>query len=75
MDKCIYCQGSNLDKGILIRGSKDIGHIHFECTESTGGLAMFAKPEHILADLCKDCGSITRFYVKNANHTFLKEKS
>lgn len=45
MDKCIYCGSENLDKGILIRGSKDIGHIHLECTEITGGLAMFAKPE------------------------------
>jgi hypothetical protein len=74
MDKCIYCQSSNLDRGIKMRGSKDIGHLHFECTESTGGLAMFAKPEEILADLCKDCGSISRLYVKNANHMFLKEK-
>jgi hypothetical protein len=74
MDNCIYCKSENLDKGILIKGSKDTGHIHFECTEITGGLAVFAKPENILADLCKDCGSITRFYMKNTNHTFLKEK-
>jgi hypothetical protein len=74
MDKCIYCGSENLDKGLLIRGSKDIGHIHFECTESTGGFAMFAKPEVILADLCKACGSISRMYVKNAEHAFLKEK-
>jgi hypothetical protein len=74
MDKCIYCGSENLDKGLLIRGSKDIGHLHFECTEKTGGLAMFSQPEAVLADLCKDCGSISRFYVKNANHTFLKDK-
>jgi len=74
MDKCIYCGSSNLDKGLLMRGSKDIGHLHFECTESTGGLAIFTKPEQILADLCKDCGSISRMYVKNAEHMFLKEK-
>ena len=74
MDKCIYCQSENLDKGLVMRGSKYIGHLHFECTENTGGLAAFAKPEVILADLCKDCGSITRLYVNNANHTFLRNK-
>ena len=73
MDKCIYCQSSNLDKEIVIRGSKDIGHIHFECTENSGGFAAFSKPELIYADLCKDCGSIARFYVNNTEHTFSKK--
>ena len=72
MDKCIYCQSSNIDKGLKMRGSKDIGHLHFECTEKTGGLAMFSNPEEILAELCKDCGSITKFYVNNTKHRFYK---
>jgi len=73
MDKCIYCQSINLDKGLKIRGSKDIGHIHFEYTEDkTGFFSSRIKSEEIFADLCKDCGSITRFYVNDTKRNWYK---
>ena len=66
MDKCIYCGSENLEKEMKIRGSKDIGNIHFQYS------MMGMEKEDILVDLCKNCGTISRFYVKNANRDWFK---
>ena len=66
MDKCIYCGSENLEKELKIRGSKDIGNIHFQYS------MLGMENEDIFVDLCKDCGSITRFYVKNTNRDWYR---
>lgn len=66
MDKCIYCGSENLEKELKIKGSKSIGNIHFQYS------ILGNESEEIFADLCKNCGSITRFYVKETNHDWFK---
>jgi predicted nucleic-acid-binding Zn-ribbon protein len=66
MNKCIYCGSENLEKELKTKGSKSIGNIHFQYSP------MGMESEEILADLCKDCGSISRFYVKNTNRDWFK---
>ena len=66
MDSCMYCKSGNIEKGLKMRGSKQIGNLHFQYS------ALGTEAEEILADLCRDCGSITRFYVANAKRDWFK---
>ena len=73
MNKCIYCGSENLEKELPMRGSKSIGNLHFNYANDARLAAMFAtENEIIFADLCNDCGSITRFYVKNTKRFWNK---
>ena len=91
MNKCIYCQSENLERGLVIRGSREIGHLHFEggidfdkmekekgaripafAKKMASSLATVSQPETIYADLCRDCGSISRFYIKNKDATLAR---
>lgn len=65
-DKCIYCGSENLEKELTIKGSKGIGNLHFQFS------MLGMSSEEILSDLCKDCGSITRFYVKSTDRDWFK---
>lgn len=70
MKSCIYCGSENLEKGI--RASSDdsykLGLRYRKMFISVGF-------EEIYADLCKDCGSISRFYVRDTNREWEREKS
>lgn len=62
MDKCIYCNSTNIEKGLSV-GS---GH-----TKTGLKYLVFAIPnvEWFYADLCKDCGSV-RLYVKDTERNW-----
>lgn len=58
---CVYCGSHNIKKGIDVAMNAEVNKI---------GLRYFAHSvfrvvEPFYADLCEDCGSITRFWVKD----------
>jgi hypothetical protein len=70
MDKCIYCNSQNIKTDIVVDQTADAGRI---------GLAYRTKfilggVEEFYADLCLDCGSITRLYVKNSDRNWYVKK-
>lgn len=71
MKNCIYCNSTNIQSEIkLNQGTAEPGEI---------GLEYRAKffihgVEPIYVELCKDCGSINRLYIKNSERNwYLKE--
>lgn len=61
MDHCIYCNSTNLQRDLRIGLQAEVGTIGLEYTTKF----IFGGVEPVYAELCKDCGSITRFYLKN----------
>jgi hypothetical protein len=66
MKSCIYCNSTNIQPDILLDQN----------TEEPGGLGLkyrakiFDHVEPIYAELCKDCGSIIRLYIKNTERNW-----
>jgi hypothetical protein len=66
MDKCIYCNSQNIKTNIEVGQTAEAGAI---------GLVYRTKfvisgVEAFYADLCLDCGSIARLYVKNRDRNW-----
>ena len=61
MNKCIHCGGTNLGENIQVAMTAEAGSIGLRY--ATKFLVNGVEPFY--ADLCNDCGSITRLYVKN----------
>ena len=61
MGKCIHCGGTNLTENIQVALTAEMGNIGLEYV--TKFLVHGVEPFY--ADLCNDCGSITRLHVKN----------
>jgi hypothetical protein len=70
MDKCIYCNSTNLQTNITIGQSAETGGIGLQY--HTKFLIIGVEPFY--ADLCKDCGSISRLYIKNSGKNWCTKK-
>lgn len=67
MKSCNYCNSNNIQSEIIVDQN----------TAEPGGVGLkyhskfiFDGVEPLYADLCKDCGSIIRLYVKNVNRNW-----
>ncbi len=60
---CIYCGSDKLVTGINIKMSAEVNRIGLSHRSKL--LSMLRGVEPVYADLCKECGSITRLWVKN----------
>ncbi len=63
MNNCIYCNSSNIQPDVEVRQSTQVNVIGLEY--HTGFLLTGVEPFY--AELCKDCGSISRLYVKKTD--------
>jgi hypothetical protein len=65
MEKCIYCGSANLHQNIKIGLSAETGLIGLEFKA-----AILTRVEPFYADLCKDCGSVSRLHVENVDRNW-----
>ncbi len=69
MKNCIYCSSTNIQSDILIDQN----------TTVPGGIGLKYRAkilvcvEPVYAELCKDCGSIIRIYVKNTDRNWCQK--
>lgn len=59
--RCPYCGGSNITQGVRVGQTAEVGDI---------GLSYKTKflvigTEQLHADICNDCGTVSRFFVRN----------
>jgi hypothetical protein len=67
MEKCIYCNSANLQRNVLVKQRVEVGAIGLEYKANK----ILHGVEPFYADLCLDCGSISRLYVKNTARNWL----
>jgi hypothetical protein len=70
MDKCIYCGSANLQQQVDVAQRNEIGAIGLSYKVNF----LFYGVESFYADLCKDCGTVSRLYVKNSDRNWSIEK-
>ena len=67
-DKCSHCGSSDLAKGVLAGRTADVltkvGLLYRT-------LLVLNDAEQLYADVCKACGTVTRFYVKETDRPWL----
>ena len=63
MNKCQYCNSTNLQADIIIGENAEVASIGLKY--QTKFIARGVEPFY--AELCQDCGSINRLYVKNTD--------
>ena len=69
MTQCLYCGSSDLEQGVKIGQSADVGAIGLEYRAGF----IFGGTEPLYADVCKSCGSVSRIYVKNTQRQWITE--
>lgn len=67
--RCPYCGSSNIVRNIKVDQTADAGRI---------GLAyrarfMIITPEQVLADLCDDCGSVVRTFIRTTGRKWVTD--
>jgi hypothetical protein len=65
--QCSHCGSAELVLGVRIGQSAEVGHIGPQFKD--GMLLVGTEP--LFVDLCKACGHVQRFYVKNPDHRWL----
>ena len=65
INKCIYCGSEKLIKNVRIGLTAEIGDIGPEYGNILVGT------EQMFADICGDCGSISRFHIKDVNRKWI----
>lgn len=64
---CSHCGSTDLVLGAKIGQNAEVGRIGLQYKD---GLLLVGT-EALLADVCKTCGHIERFHVKNGDHKWL----
>jgi hypothetical protein len=67
MDKCIYCNGTDLIRDIKVGLTAECGNVGLDYNALLGVVGT----EPIYADFCNSCGSITRFHVRKKDHKWI----
>jgi|WetSurMetagenome_2_1015567.scaffolds.fasta_scaffold506125_2 hypothetical protein len=70
MDKCIYCNSTDLIRDIKIGLTAECGHVGLDYS----GFLGIVGTEPLYADLCNSCGSIVRFHVLTTDHKYVIKK-
>lgn len=66
-NKCPYCGGNELVRGVKFSQPVEAGDIGLQHRKAL----VFVATETLYADLCKGCGRITRFYVKETDRNWI----
>jgi len=64
---CAHCGGSGRTRDIRVSQSNETGGTGLEYTMAK----VFTACEELLADLCTDCGTVVRFYVRRTDRPWL----
>ena len=62
-DHCPRCGSTDVVAGLRFNQNVEVGPFGISYTV----LGFLSAVETLRADLCRNCGTVTRFYVKNAN--------
>ncbi|MCX7708332.1 MAG: hypothetical protein N2484_00620 [Clostridia bacterium] len=68
MNKCKHCGGDKLIKDLHVKRSNEIGFYGIPYTKS-----IFVGTEPFRIELCQECGTINRLYVKDMNRNWVKD--
>ena len=67
--KCPHCAGVELIRGVRLGLTTEAGSVGLKYWT----LLILAGTEHLHADVCKGCGSVARFYVRETDRNWLTE--
>jgi hypothetical protein len=67
--KCPYCGGVDVVRAVKLSQPVEAGDIGLQHRKAL----VFTATETLYADLCKTCGSITRFYVKETDRNWITD--
>ena len=70
---CTYCQSNNIVSNIKVYGYQNSGVTLPHTVTNSFNFDKIAN-ELLLAELCQNCGTIVRFYVKNPNRNWDYDK-
>jgi hypothetical protein len=65
--KCPYCESAEVVRAVKLSQPAETGDIGLQHRKAL----VFTATETLYADLCKACGSISRFYVKETNRNWI----
>jgi len=65
--KCPYCGSTDIVRDVTLRSAGVAGDIGLQHRQAL----VFVVTEALYADLCKACGSITRFHVKETDRKWV----
>jgi len=71
MDKCIYCNSTDLTRNIELGLNAEVNRFGLKYK---GRLAV-RNVEPVVADMCNACGSITRFHIQNKDRKWIVSKN
>lgn len=63
MMKCPYCQSERIETGVSWGKSAEVGNVGLKYSTGSGLFSLVGVAE-VYSDLCLDCGSIVRSYIK-----------
>jgi hypothetical protein len=66
-DLCLHCGGSNIQKLVEVRTSEN----HSLGPRAKGPFGFLSGGSFLFCDICKDCGTLTRIYVKDPDREYI----
>lgn len=66
--RCPYCGSDDVVTGLKMNQSAEVGKIGLQHKK-----AIFVCSEQLRADLCRACGSVVRFFVKDTDHNWVTD--
>ncbi len=67
---CLHCGGSDILLGLILDQTADAGNIGLQYKK----WRILRAPEPLHADLCRACGTVLRFYVKECGREWIVDK-
>jgi hypothetical protein len=67
--RCPYCAGVDLIRGVRLGLTTEVGRVGLKYRT----LLVLEGTEPLYADVCKECGSVARFYVRETDRPWLIE--
>lgn len=68
--KCPACGGSDLVRGLEMAQGVEVGTFGFRYRAAK----IFVGTEQLKAELCRSCGTVVRFYVKETNRNWVQKE-
>jgi len=68
--KCPSCGGSDLIRGLEMNQGVEVGTFGFRYRTAK----IFVGTEKLNAELCRSCGTVVRFYVKETNRNWVQKE-
>ncbi len=67
--RCQHCGGSDLIGGLEVNQSVEVGSTGLRYKTAK----IFVTVEPLKAELCRNCGTVVRFYVKETNRNWIQK--